>query len=182
MSDSASPDPRKAAAISALLIALIAIPTILTLCTVQVPNGIVRRSENPTPHGYTVALLFWIIPAVAIALWLLPSERLHARRAFWITVMLLVPIGFLGEFFFVWLFWDFPNLGATMGILAPALHNPVPIEEYIFYVAAFVCTLLLYIWLDEYWVSAYQSTAQPTGKLIRFHPWSLVIAVLLIAG
>ena len=47
--------------------------------------------------------------------------------------------------------------------------------------------LLLYTWLDEYWLAAYSVPAD-AGKrvtfdrLLRFHPESLVVAVVLIAA
>lgn len=178
-----SPQSRTALLISVLLVVLLMVPATMSLMTVETPNGVIRHSKNPTPYGYTVALLFWAVPAAAVAFWLLPSKQRHVeRRAFWITVAMLLPVGFLGEFFLVYYLWDFPNLGATMGIMAPAMGSPVPLEEYLFYILAFICALLIYIWLDEYWMSAYQSTQEPKSKLIQFHPLSLIVAVLLIGA
>jgi hypothetical protein len=63
----------------------------------------------------------------------------------------------------------------------------VPIEEYLFYLTGFICVLLLYIWLDEYWLSAYHVETESAQRkqfhrLLRFHPESLVLAVILVAG
>jgi len=179
--------PRTAARVSVLLIVLLGIASALTLCTVKVANEIKNTSHDPTPYGYTVALLFWVIPIVAIAFWLLPGERLLApRRAFWITVAILVLFSFAGEYFFVHMFWYFPNTGATLeaiGIKAPAYKTAgIPVEEYLFYVAAFICALLVYIWCDEYWLSAYHSPVRVMGRITDFRPLPLIIAVLLIAG
>ena len=64
------------------------------------------------------------------------------------------------------------------GITAPALGGGVPFEEYVFYFTGFVAVLLLYIWLDEYWLAAYgvRADAQERAqfqRLLRFHPASL---------
>jgi hypothetical protein len=62
----------------------------------------------------------------------------------------------------------------------------VPVEEYVFYLTGFVAVLLLYIWLDEYWLPAYSVPADAQeraefDRLFRFHPQSLAWAVVLIA-
>ena len=91
------------------------------------------------------------------------------------------------DFFFARKFFTFPNAGVTLRITAPALGGGVPIEEYVFYFTGFVAVLLLYIWLDEYWLSAYSipSDARERAqfdRLLRFHPGSLVWALVLIAA
>jgi hypothetical protein len=43
------------------------------------------------------------------------------------------------DFFFAQWFFVYPNLGATLGIPAPALGRYVPVEEYIFYHDARCC-------------------------------------------
>jgi hypothetical protein len=91
------------------------------------------------------------------------------------------------DFFFAHLFLTFPNPAATLGIRAPALGGGVPIEEYVFYFTGFTTVLLLYIWLDEYWLSAYSvPSTDPLRtsfeRLLRFHPKSVALAVVLIAG
>jgi lycopene cyclase domain-containing protein len=63
----------------------------------------------------------------------------------------------------------------------------VPVEEYVFYFTGFVAVLLLYIWLDEYWLPAYgvRSDAKERAafdRLLRFHWQSLAWAVVLIAA
>jgi hypothetical protein len=66
-------------------------------------------------------------------------------------------------------------------------NSGVPIEEYVFYFTGFVAVLLIYIWLDEYWLSAYSvpSDAQERAqfdRLLRFHPQSMIWAVALIGA
>jgi hypothetical protein len=110
-----------------------------------------------------------------------------SRKAFWWTIGILFPLGALLDFLCASRFFCFPNPGATLGIKAPALGNWVPVEEYIFYFTGFIAVLLLYIWFDEYWLSAYN--VPPTAaerisfdRLMRLHPASLILAIVLIAG
>jgi hypothetical protein len=70
---------------------------------------------------------------------------------------------------------------------APALHKPVPIEEYVFYLAGFIATLLIYLWLDEYWLAAYnvpdyRMESKRIDRLLRFHPPSLILGLILIVA
>ena len=51
----------------------------------------------------------------------------------YVQTHILVPLGFILDFFFAQWFFVYPNLGATLGIPAPALGRSVPVEEYIFY-------------------------------------------------
>ena len=95
------------------------------------------------------------------------------------------------------------NPGATLGIPAPALGycenchiflgspdhiliGSVPLEEYVFYFTGFIFVLLFYIWLDEFWLSAYSVRADARERtdfrrLLQFHPASLLVGLLFIA-
>jgi hypothetical protein len=123
-----------------------------------------------------------------IAGWFLPSEGLHIpKRAFYWTLAILIPLGFLLDFFFAQWFFDYPNMGATLGWRAPALGSPVPVEEYVFYSTGFLAVLLLYIWLGEFWLAAYNvldypGEAKQVRRLLQFHPTSLILAVVLIGA
>lgn len=178
-----SPTPRQCAAIVVLLVLLVAIPAAITLHTVEVPGKLIVHSENPTPYGYTVSLLLFIVPILAIALWLLPKEHLNVpKRAFWITLAILIPLGCGLDFFFAHAFFVFKNPGATLGIGAPAMGSPVPVEEYIFYFTGFLTALLLYIWFDEYWLRAYHVPDGATGKRPQLHWSSLIVGLVLIVA
>jgi hypothetical protein len=128
----------------------------------------------------------FIIPIAFIAGWFLPSEGLHIpQRAFWWTIAILVPLGFGLDLVFAQWFFDYPNAGATLGIHAFAFGRPVPIEEYVFYLTGFLAVLLLYVWLGEFWLAAYNvldypSEARKMRRLLQFHPTSLILAVVLI--
>jgi len=110
-----------------------------------------------------------------------------SQKAFWWTIGILFPLGALLDFFFASRFFLFPNPGATLGIKAPAFGSWVPVEEYAFYFTGFLAVLLLYIWFDEYWLASYTvpGTAEERSsfdRLLRLHPQSLFLAVVLIAA
>jgi hypothetical protein len=180
------PNPSKSAWLVAAMLAMIAVPTGITLHTVRVPAMITIASANPTPHGYSLSLLLFILPIVVIGGWFLPSEQVHiAKRAFGKTLLLLVPVGFGLDFFFAHRFFTYGNAGATLGIGAPALGGPIPIEEYVFYFTGFLAVLLIYVWLDEYWMAAYSRPdyhceALLIQNLFGFDLSSLLVGVGLI--
>lgn len=171
----------------AAMLVMVAVPVGITLHTVRTPAVFHVNSADPTPHGYSWSLLLFIIPMVVIGFWFLPQEGVRIpQRAFWRTIGILVPAGFGLDFFFARRFLEFSNPGATLRIPAPALGAPVPIEEYIFYLTGFITVLLIYVWLDEFWLNAYHvqdyvSQAQTIPRLLRFHPTSLILGAVLIA-
>lgn len=172
----------------AAMVGMIAVPAALTLHTVRISSVVNVSSQNPSPYGYTVSLLLFVVPILVIGLWFIPQEQVKvSKKAFWVTIAVLFPLGAALDFFFAHLFLTFPNSDATLGIRAPALGGGVPVEEYLFYLAGFIAVLLMYIWLDEYWLSAYTVPAEAQERseferLIRFHPESVVLAVVLIGG
>jgi hypothetical protein len=197
--------PRSAFLTLGLVVAMVAVPTALTLARVRVPSVTNISSPNPSPLGYTTSLLLFLIPIAVILIWLVPRDDVKiSRRSFLISLAILVPAGCALDFFFAHLFFRFPNPQATLQIPAPALGDTgsgtiflgspghvivgsVPVEEYIFYLTGFITILLLYIWLDEYWLAAYSvpvtAHARITfDRLLRIHPWSLVIGIVLIAA
>lgn len=182
-----SPNPRMSAWIVAAMLAIVAVPVGITLHTVHDPAIISISSSNPTPFGYSWSLLLFIIPILVIGGWFLPSEQVRIpKRAFWRTLWILVPIGFGLDFFFAQRFFEFKNSGATVGIGAPAIGGGVPVEEYIFYFTGFLAVLLIYVWLDEYWLAKYNlkdcnDAQRQIDGLLKFHPASLIVGLALIA-
>jgi hypothetical protein len=172
--------------ITVAMLAMVIVPAALTLHTVRTSALRSDYSSGASPYGYTISLLLFLVPSLAIILWFIPSEGLRiSKRSFLWTIGLLFPIGGVLDFFFARYFFVFPNAAATLGVRAPALGGGVPIEEYAFYLMGFVTTLLLYIWLDEYWLSAYSIDANKRvnfDRLLRFHPWSLLLACVLIVA
>jgi lycopene cyclase domain-containing protein len=168
------------------ILGMIALPAALTLHRVHVSTVVDPSVQNPSPYGYTVSLLLFIVPILVIGLWLAPKDGVKiSKRSFVWTIGLLFPVGAALDFFFARVFLKFPNPGATLRWTAPALGGGVPVEEYIFYFTGFVAVLLIYIWMDEYWLAAYSvpvDSAERTNfaRLLRFHPQSLIWAVGLI--
>jgi hypothetical protein len=195
--------PRSAFLTLALVIAMVALPAALTLTRVQVPPSAAASSLNPTPLGYTFSLSLFVVPIAAVLTWLIPRDGVEiSQRSFLTTICILAPAGFALDFFFAHLFFRFPNRQATLEVSAPALGDTgfgriflgspgrvligsVPVEEYIFYLTGFVTILLLYIWLDEYWLAAYSVPVQARitfERLLRFHPLSLFLGIALLSA
>jgi hypothetical protein len=182
--------PRLAFWLVLAMLAMVSFPVALTLYFVRAsalrPMADVI-SSNPTPYGYTISLLIFVVPIFLIALWFIPNQKIRiSKHAFWWTIAILFPLGGCLDFFFAQYFLKFPNPHATLGILAPALKHCVPIEEYIFYFTGFLAVLLLYLWLDGYWLHAYSVPESDVkrhsfSRLVGFHPDSLILGALMIA-
>ena len=86
--------------IFAIAAALI-VPAALTLRTVVHPVVLQPTSDNPTPLGYTWSLLLFIIPIGALGCWFACQPDLQfPRKAFWRTIAVLTPLGFLLDLLF----------------------------------------------------------------------------------
>jgi hypothetical protein len=182
------PSPTICAVILIAMLAMLVIPAATTLHTVRSPVPLMPVDQKSTPYGYTISLLLFIVPIIVIAGWFLPSEGLQIpKSAFWQTLVILVPLFFSLDLFFAQWFFDYPNAGATLGVRAFAFGKPVPVEEYAFYLTGFIADLLLYVWLGEFWLAAYNvidypGEAKKMRRLIQFHPTSLILAVVLIGA
>jgi len=187
-SPTGSPSPRISFWLVFIMLSMISVPAYFTLHRVKVTPPALLLTPDPSPYGYTVSLLLFLVPVVVIGVWLIPHEGIKvSKRALAWTIGLLFPLGAALDFFFASSFFTFPNAGAVLGIPAPALHRPVPIEEYVFYFTGFLDVVLLYVWLDEYWLAAYSVPGTDANRvsfdrLLRFHPQSLLLAVALIAA
>src|ERR671919_3192642 len=174
-------------AVFAIAAALV-IPAALTLRTVIHPVILQPTSDNPTPLGYTWSLLLFIIPIAALGWWFVSRTDLKfPRAAFWRTIAVLAPLGFVLDLLFGNDFFVFPNKPATLGIDIPARGGSIPIEEFVFYLTGFMLVLLSYIWCDEYWMAAYNvpdysEAAKDIPRIVRFHFASVILGVVLIAG
>src|SRR6266545_6189385 len=179
---------RRAFLVVFAIAAALIIPAALTLRTVVHPVILQATSDNPTPLGYTWSLLLFIIPIGALGWWFASRSDLQfPRKAFWRTIAVLTPLGFLLDLLFGNAFFVFPNKLATLGWGVPALGGAIPIEEFIFYLAGFMLVLLSYIWCDEYWMAAYnvpdyEEAARDIPRIVRFHFASVVLGVILIAA
>src|SRR5437762_529825 len=168
--------------------AALVIPAAIALRTVVHPAILQATSDNPTPLGYTWSLLLFIAPIAALGWWFACRPDLQfPRKAFWRTIAMLTPVGFLLDLLFGNTFFIFQNKAATLGCDIPALGGAIPIEEFIFYLTGFMLVLLSYIWCDEYWMAAYNvpdytAAAKGIPRIVRFHFTSVVLGVGLIAA
>src|SRR6266480_4286952 len=171
-------------AITAALI----VPAAIALRTVVHPAILQATSDNPTPLGYTWSLLLFIVPIAALGWWFACRPDLRfPRKAFWRTIGVLTPFGFLLDLLFGNAFFIFPNEAATLGCNIPALGGAIPIEEFVFYLTGFMLVLLSYIWCDEYWMAAYNvpdyaAAAKGIARIVRFHFASVILGAALIAA
>jgi hypothetical protein len=170
------------------IVGVLVIPAAFILRTVIHPAALQATSDNPTPFGYTWSLLLFVVPIATLAWWFARRPDLQfPRKAFWRTLAVLVPLGFLLDLLFGNAFFTFPNKHATLGLDIPAIAGPIPVEEFIFYLAGFMLVLLTYIWCDEYWMAAYnvadyKAAAQGIPRIARFHFASVILGAVLIAG
>jgi hypothetical protein len=109
------------------------------------------------------------------------------RKAFWRTIAVLTPLGFVLDLLFGNAFFIFPNKAATLGCEVPALGGAISIEEFVFYLTGFMLVLLSYIWCDEYWMAAYNvpdyaEAAKDIPRIVQFHFASVVLGAVLIAA
>lgn len=186
--DNAPQQPRQAFRVVFLMVALLVLPAALTLRAVRHPGVLQNDSPDPTPLGYTWSLLLFILPLTALAVWLARRPDLTlARKAFWRTLAVLTPTGFVLDLLFGNRFFTFPNHRATLGLNIPAVGGGLPVEEFVFYLTGFMLVLLSYLWADEYWLRAYnvpdyRSQARELRRLAQFHAPSVVLGVALVAG
>src|SRR4029450_8616032 len=164
------------------------VPAALTLRTILHPVILQATSNNPTPLGYTWSLLLFIIPIAALGWWFASRPDLQfPRKAFWRTIAVLTPLGFLLDLILGNAFFVFQNKSATLGWEVPAVGGRIPIEEFVFYLAGFMLVLLSYIWCDEYWMGAYNVSdyavaAKGIPRIVRFHFASVALGLGLIAA
>src|ERR1700722_8567164 len=67
MSPRRSSDPRLSAWMVVVMFAMVAVPAAITLNAVRSPGKLEIPNSDPTPHGYTWSLLFFVIPIIVIA-------------------------------------------------------------------------------------------------------------------
>lgn len=132
---------RNVRVVCAILLILV-IPAVLTLYTVRVPMKPSDVKLNPTPFGYTVSLLIYLVPVLALHRWFcrcfdegggmlrrggrflrrsgtptaaqdLAYRADYRRSAYRRTLLTLIPIGFLLDIIFGHAFLKFDNPNAT---------------------------------------------------------------------
>lgn len=185
--------PKKDFKVFFAIMATLILPTAIALLTVVHPREYKSLVENPTPFGYTWSLLLFIIPILAIGTWLHihPDEKL-LRKSFWLAIGVLIPTGFLLDFFLGNAFFNFHNPQATLQIYLPGFDfktdgwiKDLPIEEFVFYASGFTAVLLIYVWCDEYWFDAYNVPdygveCRKINRIIVFHRGSLILGIAIV--
>ncbi|MHC4266967.1 MAG: hypothetical protein ACYSTS_00750 [Planctomycetota bacterium] len=175
-----------------LMIFVLVLPATLTLLSVDEAITFKPSNINPTPLGYTWSLLLFIVPIVAIFIWIhIKNDEKYIKKSFWYAIMILVPLGFILDFLFGLTFFTFENHHATLQIYLYgfdfsqfSLVKKIPIEEFVFYITGFMAVLLIYIWCDEYWLEAYnidyKIEAQNIDRIMVFHLRSILLGLILI--
>jgi hypothetical protein len=178
------------------IVLVIAVPALILLAaipTARLPVAIpADPASNPSPHGYTWSLLLFVVPTIVLGWWLSSIHRSTiAKRAFWITLGVLIPAWCLLDIFFGLTFFKFPNLGASVGTFwgysfTNGWQRVIPLEEIGFYAFGFATMLLVYIWGDEYFLAAYQQdrslSSAAMRKVVSFHPGSAIAGVIIFAA
>lgn len=183
-----SRESRQAFQVVFAIAGLLIVPATLTLRTVIHPAVLQPSSDDPTPVGYTWSLLLFIVPIIGLAWWFAcRSDLKFPRKAFWRTIAVLAPLGFILDLLFGSAFFIFQNRQATLGLEIPAIGGPIPVEEFVFYLTGFSLTLLSYVWCDEYWMAAYnipdyKAAAAGIPRIVRFHFASVILGAVLIAA
>ena len=190
---------RKEALVICVILAVLLVPAVLTLRTVQttVVAGVSRYS---TPLGYTWSLTLFAVPLAAILVSLLRNPKVRIpRKSFFLTLALMLPICFLLDVAFARTFFTFTNEEATLGVkfwglqFGPlSLRRDVPIEEFIFYILGLTVSLAFYFWLREIWFKSYNegdvTESVADGKefaasdlLQDVHPFKVSVRPVLLA-
>jgi hypothetical protein len=139
------------------LMGMLAVASTVAMMSIGVSQQPIDPMLNPSPLGYTWSLALFALPCVVFGVWVAGSARTaEQRRACGLTLLLLIPLGFILDVFFGRTFLRFPNHAATVGLLLPAydlrrgwhdLWGPgwtpfFPVEEFAFYALGFLPTLV----------------------------------------
>lgn len=181
-STNSSPDPPPNSGenvwVVLVFLACIIIPAVLTLLTVQDPGKLVfdPPNTNPTPDGYTVSLLLFLVPDIALIWWLMRHPNAGERMsAFWKTVLLVFSVGCALDFLLCYEWFYFPNSGATLGIRLPAfswsegfvwIPDFLPLEEFGFYSLGGFFMMALYAYGDVSWFRRYMHDGTESDRRI----------------
>lgn len=167
-----------------------AIAAVLVLVVAPVP-ALLARACN-----YTWSLLLFLLPSTLILGWFLRSKDdalVSVRRAFLLTLGLLVPMGFVLNFLFAGDFFSYPNSHAVLGIYLPGLRwrgfdwsLKFPLEELLFYGFGFLSMLLVYLWADAFFLRREQASPgryREQGSVVQLAVGpGLVALAVVVAG
>ena len=180
----------------AALMAMLAVASTLAIIRITVSQQPVDPALNPSPLGYTFSLALFVVPCLVFGVWIWRSPRTpDQRHACFLTLALLVPMGFILDLFLGRTFLRFPNLDATLGILIPGYDlrsgwpglwgsgwKPfLPLEEFAFYALGFAAILLAYIWGDEILFRANKVDDRQRTPYV-FRGWKATLLFWLVVG
>jgi len=192
--------PMHAISIIIQMLLAVAIPVALTLLTIKVPLLEADPLANPTPRGYTVSLLIFLVPIIFVLRGHLRDGKRFDKWAFYSSAGVMAGIGTLLDIMFGYSFFNFPNTAATLGIRIPAwdwssmgfVRSYLPVEEFGFYILGAIFMASIYLWAGQHWLSAYErgdydEAAMAESKLIRFRPivvlyWIVGLAIGVVYG
>jgi len=63
-----------------IILGMTALPAALTLSRVTVPSVVDVSAPDPSPYGYSVSLLLFIVPILAIGGWLIPHDGVSISK------------------------------------------------------------------------------------------------------
>lgn len=187
--------PRRDILVLICMVLVIAFPAMLTLRTVHEPPGHAHPELNPSPYGYTVSLLLFLLPTLVLAyVHMQRVKPVHHRRALLWSSGVIALVGFVLDTFFGYSFFVFKNVGATIGVRLPAwdwstlgwVPAYLPVEEFAFYLLGAVCTITLYLWANDEWLRDYdpdvhRERAKEVPKLIHISWGSVGLWAGLVA-
>jgi hypothetical protein len=141
-----------------IILSLILIPFLITLRTVTVVRELYPPDKNLSPYGYTWSLTIFVVPSLALALWLFSRPQSQIQKAaFWRSGIILSMMGIVLDIVFGSKFLWFKYPGATLGrpwtFPGFPFNNKswMPAEELVFYILGMYTVLLLYeVWFDKY--------------------------------
>jgi hypothetical protein len=102
---------------------------------------------------YTVSLLIWILPIIAMTVFFIHRRLLSPEKwySLLVSIALLAAVGVVLDLLFAHRFFTFPEPREVCGI---AIRG-IPIEEFVFYIAGFWFILFLYVFCDEWFLLKY---------------------------
>jgi hypothetical protein len=163
-----------------------AIPVALTQATVRVPPWAMHIKDNPTPYGYTVSLLLFLVPIFFVAQWHIRKSKRFDQKAFLWSAAVMAGIGTVLDIAFGYHFFEFPNTGATLGIRIRAwdwstmsfVPDYLPVEEFGFYILGAIFMAAVYLWAGQNWVSQYER--DDYDKAAELHPGLIQVSLPVV--
>lgn len=137
---------------------------------------------------YLVSLLLWLVPVCLLFPRFLRNTHRGSRRrqALFASAGYILIAGFVLDFAFGALILSFDCPGNYLVCLW-AIGGKIPIEEYLFYILGGFAVVLVYVWADMHWLSAYnvrkrESLIPAPGHLIELSPRVGITATAILAA